>query len=164
MQYLIMLVVLAVVIGPVMWIMPSASQRKLVKLRQYAISKGFHIKVADMPQSHRQKVRKQDPVRGVYYSLPLLSKPKAGDEKFHYCLTRSDTDAEWLDDNVPVNASIMEQLLLKMPETVIAVEHASYGVAIYWQEKGDHNTVDDITQLLQTFRQALSLNENKESL
>ena len=152
-----MFVVLAIVIGPVMWIMPSASQRKLVQLRQYAISKGFHIKVTDMPQSHRQKVRKQDPVRGVYYSLPLLSKPKVGGEKFHYCLTRSDSETEWVDDNIPINANEMEQLLLSMPEAVIAVEYGNYGVAAYWRERGDHETVDDIAKQLQTFRQGLSL-------
>lgn len=156
MQYLILFAVLAIVIGPIMWIMPSPSQRKLVKLRQYAIAKGFHIKVADIPQSHRQKVRREDPIRGVYYSLPLLIKPKAGDEKFHFCLTRSDGSPEWVDDNIPVNASAMEELLTAMPDSVIAVEHASYGVAAYWRERGGEGSVDQIAEQLQNFRKTLA--------
>ena len=157
MQYLVILVVIAAVIGPVMWIMPSPSQRKLVKLRQYAMTKGFHIKVADMPQSHRQRVRKQDPVHGVHYSLPLVIKPKAGDEKFNYCLTRADTHTEWVDENIPTNPVAMEQLLAAMPEAVIAVEHASHGVAAYWREKGGELTVDKIADQLESFRQSLAL-------
>lgn len=156
MQYLIIFAVLAIVIGPVMWIMPSPSQRRIVKLRNYAISKGFHIKVADLPQSHRQKVRREDPVRGVHYSLPLLVKPKPGDEKFIYCLTRLGTQPQWVDDDIPGNANLMEQLLAAMPEAVVAVEYASYGVAVYWREKGGNDAVDIIAQQLQSFRQALT--------
>lgn len=155
-QYLLILVVLAIVIGPIMWIMPSASQRKLVQLRQYALSKGFQIKVADMPQSHRQKVRQEEPVRGVHYLLPLINKPKAGTEKFLFCLTRSDSNLEWIEGNIPSNEKAMIKLLEQMPDSAVAVEHASHGVAVYWRERGGEESVDLIASLLEAFRQSLT--------
>ena len=154
MTYLIVFLVMALVISPVFWMMPSPRQKRQMALRQRAMSLGLSVQICDLPQTHRARVRQEAPERGVNYLLPWRRKGvKAG--AFKYLAVR---ELESLSDET--GAAEVDQLLSKtlagLPNEVLALEYTSSGVAIYWREKGGAELVDFLHQQLEALCVELS--------
>ena len=158
MSYLLIIIVVAFVLGPIMWIMPSPRQRKQLELRAYAVQKGLQIKIADLPQSHRQRVRKEDRQQGVLYRLPLvMTRPALNHSQ--YLLQQGDGEPEWSGpDSVAIKALLGEDLL-KAIDGVVALECNQADVGVYWREKGGVEAVEAIYQLLNELREGVMQTE-----
>lgn len=153
MNYLIIAIVVIFVVGPIFWIMPSPGQKKLMQYRQRAMSLGFQIKVCDMPQTERQRVRREDPRHGVMYRLPWQQKRKA--EVFQHLLLRAEIDTTVSGHGRTPLEEKLHHALLELPEQVKAIECAAQGVAIYWNEHGGIDLLETIYQRLFTLRDEL---------
>ncbi|MCR8921756.1 hypothetical protein NO559_03170 [Dasania sp. GY-MA-18] len=163
MNYLIIVIIMAVVIGPIMWMMPSARQRQQMAVRQYALAQGFTIKVTDLPQSHRQRVRKEPVKQGVVYRLPLQQdRPLVMSQV--YCLSRGiiddvqepqSTDYEWQGQPLNEAETWFTEALQQCPRTAVAIEYSAAGVGCYWQERGGEAAVEQIKVALQQLRKQL---------
>lgn len=150
MNYLIIVLVIGLMLSPVFWLMPSPSQKRQMLLRQYAMSLGFQIKVCDLPQTHRQSVRKEAPEQGVVYRLPWLEK-FTGRNGFQQLLIRGD-DNPALSETSPELFQLMRDRLEQLPDCVYALEISASGVGIYWKERATVEQVKTLYDWLVTLR------------
>ncbi|ARN75673.1 hypothetical protein [Oceanicoccus sagamiensis] len=153
MSYLVIALVVVMVISPIFWIMPSPKQKRQMQLRQRAMSVGFLVKLADMPQTHRAQVRKEKPEQGVVYRLPWEVKRKHP-EGVDCLLMRNPSE-----EAGPALTGFAEQLQQQMraclddlPDSVQALEYAQPGFAIYWREQGNAELIDSLYQRLSQLR------------
>lgn len=152
MSYVIVAIVIALVLSPIFWVMPSPRQKRQMLLRQRAMALGLQVKVCDLPQNHRAKVRKERPEQGVVYRLPWRS-PDANGESFNYLSLRN----EQLADTPPAAVKeLMLTALEAMAEPVVALEFNGSGLAVYWRENGSVELVEQIVEHLKSLRQDLS--------
>lgn len=156
MSYLIIILVLALVLGPVFWIMPSPSQRRQQQFRSQALQQGLQLKVADLPQSRRSAVRQETPQQGMLYRLPWLDRQfsrqswlQAGEIR---CL-RLQQGLEWQGQVPAAVQSVVEACLSQLPPSVKALALAADGVGCYWKEQGDVENVRRIAENLAEIRQ-----------
>ncbi len=154
MIYLIIFIVVALVLSPVFWMMPSPKQKRQIQLRQRAMALGLQVKVCDLPQTHRAMVRKESPEQGVVYRL-LWRRADTENENFHFlCLRDDDERANGATQTVVED--ILSDALASMGDIILAVEYSHAGLAIYWRENDAVERVDQIFQQLQSLQQALS--------
>jgi len=150
-NYVIIFLVVALLVSPIFWIMPNPRQKRLVQLRQKAMAAGFQVKVCDLPQTHRAKVR-QEPVRkGVMYRLPWKVQIKAA-QNFHYLVVREQLVSDMATDSQQYTAieQQINQALLSMPAQILALECTAAGVGLYWREQGE---IDPVVVLFDAARQ-----------
>lgn len=173
MAYLIILLVIAAVLAPVFYAMPSDRQKHQAALRAYAMRQGFHIKVCEIPQSRRDRVRKASVESGVAYRLAFQTiEPELKTRNIEpVILVREELLSE--DDYSDVVYSGLEKqacfaplrdTLLALPDSIAAIEYAPTGVGVYWLEQGDEALLDQLfTDLQSLLRQLLPLIKPEES-
>lgn len=151
MSYLIILFVVALALAPVWALKPTKAQKHLVKLRDCARESGLQVQLGSLPQTHRQQVRREDPEPGAAYRL-LWRHERAKLSQFEFRLLRHETEPSRVP---PVILQVLERVLAELPESIVAVEFTSIGVAAYWCEKGDSDVVKEIARCLMEMRDAL---------
>jgi len=151
--WLIVFVVVAMVLAPVMWMMPSPAQKRQVIMRERARKLGLMVNIVDLPQSHRAKTRKEPTEKGVSYSLRIAR--QKGQQRPHWFVWREDPEGEpAAADAVP--AAVVENLQAlraQMPADMVGLESNETGYSAYWRERGDSAAVDTIAALLGDVRQ-----------
>lgn len=152
MAYVIILIVIALALAPVMALKPSKTQKLQMRLRDRARECGLHVQLCDLPQTHRQQVRREDLERGVCYRL-LWRHDAAKLHQFEYRLHRDETEPNAAPPAILV---ALQQVLANLPVAVLAVEFSSLGVAVYWREAGDVDLVDNIARQLETLQSAVA--------
>ena len=60
MFWIIASLVLAFMLAPILWIVPSPRQRRQMRLRERARELGITVQIATFPQTRRQRVRKEE--------------------------------------------------------------------------------------------------------
>lgn len=156
MLYLIILsvVVVAMVLGPIMALKPNKTQKHQEQLREQARLQGLQVQVGKLPQIHRQMVRREEPRLGVSYRLkwqhPELEETHS--IRFDYLVHRYETEPYTMPAAV---IALLQKTLKSMPESIIAIECSPQWVAVYWQERGDTDTVKQIATRLHGFAEAL---------
>ncbi len=155
--YLITALALLLVLSPVAWMMPSPQQRRQAKLRERARKLGIDVRIGELPQTHRQRVRKEPPEQGVVYRLPLRdgwSQPRA----YLYCrASAADTWEAQAGSSplAPAVETVLQQVAARAPADVLAIELAATGPAFYWRERGDERVVEKVLGLLTELAAAL---------
>jgi hypothetical protein len=147
-KWLLIALGVGLVLGPVLWMMPSAAQSRQAKLRAHASAIGLQVKIADMPQVHRARIRKEDSLAGAMY---ILRHPPR-----HVCknwLVSREYGGQWEDEalaRVPLaQRKVLEKLNQEIPATIYGFEQNPQGIAIYWSEQGDVAAVDRCLEYLQ---------------
>ena len=117
---------------------------------------GLQVKLCDLPRTHRAKVRKESPRKGVVYKLPITGK----DGQFlqhNYLLLRTEDSFEAVGEHSSIQP-ILKKQLLQLPNSISALECNPANVGAYWREKGEKTDIDQIYQVLSDLReQVLSL-------
>jgi hypothetical protein len=157
-NYLIILILIAVVVGPIFGLMPSSKQKRQMKLRDKAMGLGFQVKICQLPQLHRAKIRKEDTVEGVAYRFPRNTKNQAGravvSEQQILCL-RDGTDQD-----KPKNPSpfyrCLEEALDVLPSDIVAVELTPLWYGVYWNERGSEEDILIIKSQLEMLDKRIS--------
>ena len=164
----VVILAMASVVGPILWIMPSKYQLKVAKMRQSALQHGLRVMMNDIPPraycdngerrwiavyylpwsareqdtAAAKQVRKisQQPWRLVYEKL---------DHELHFS-----EHWQWSEALVaPAPWQLaLRGLLAALPPGVCAVENNRQGLAIYWNERGDEQNVAVIATLLHRLR------------
>jgi ABC-type glycerol-3-phosphate transport system permease component len=150
-NYFIIFLVIALMIAPIFWIMPSPRQKRQTQMRQQAMAMGFQIKIAPLPQTHRDTVRQVDTLPGVVYRLPWAN-GRPVREPFLHVLVRNDSRQSAATSAIN---SVLVSALAALPEDVEAIEYASSGVAIYWREQGGIERLAALHQQLVDIRAQL---------
>ncbi len=157
MVYIIIILVMAMVIGPVLWMRPTEGQARQAQLRTQARGLGLDIRITELPQTHRAKVRREDTRQGVAYRLPVF------DPRTVVALSqrrvRDAAGAAWEveGDKLPpsLQASV-DQVCELLPADVVAVELGPQGPTVYWRERGGDEAVALIAAQLKELRGAMA--------
>ena len=158
MNYLIILLVIALVVAPVFWIMPSPRQKRQARLRQLALQQGLQLKVCDLPQTHRAAIRREAPRHGMLYRLPWPGRERtelAYLRQGEMLCLRTAEGVEWRGDPPARVLQAIEARLRELPQPVKALAVSLQGIGCYWTEQGDEALVESIAGVLHELRREL---------
>lgn len=152
----IMLVVIALVVGPIMMMRPDPVQKNKENMRAIAFKKGIRFSVKNLPQQLTE-TEKPEPT-SVYY-FP----PDKHDQDEDWLLLRTSYQHDihflgswaWQGDVRATNAEqdVLKKYLPSLPDTVRAVSVGRQGVCVYWYEKGGEVVLEQIIALLENLKQ-----------
>lgn len=152
--YLLIGLILVVAFGPVLWLRPSARERRLAGLRQRAYQEGMRVELRRLPDpavAAAERVtaggRMLDTTREVAaYLMPL---PRRLRRLPSWRLVRGDSGSRALDGwsfevgkrpesgNLPRLLDALAAPLAELPEDVVALQCEPLSVAGYWLEGPD---------------------------
>lgn len=104
------------------------------------MAQGFTLKVCDLPQSHRDKVRKEDVKEGIAYRLAVKkTEGSAGKRQYNganvmFCNRENGEQTDNCSEH-------LRTVLVQLPEDIVAIEYSAPWLCVYWQERG---TIEDI--------------------
>lgn len=146
MKYIFILVVIALIVGPVAWLRPSPADRRRERLRSRARHLGLQVNLCELPQTHRQQVRRERPEMGASYSLRDPERVLPSGRWLR------DEGGEWqLPDGLPPLASDRDWLATlnsALPASVVALERGGVVISVFWREHGNETAVEAIAEVL----------------
>lgn len=156
MAWVIAMLALALVVSPVVWMMPSPAQRRQARLRQRAMQLGLQVRVGELPQTHRQRVRREPARAGVSYRLPVHDQRELFAGEYRLCRERA--GGAWVAEPertlAPVLREALDAAMAAVPADVAAIELTPQGPALYWTERGDEPEVELLAAQLQALARA----------
>ncbi|GAB3374123.1 hypothetical protein NCG89_01855 [Spongiibacter taiwanensis] len=146
MGWLIGIAVIAFMLAPIIWILPSPRQQRQTRLREAARLKGLQVRVTTLPQTRRQRVRREAQERVVSYTRPIHNRQPGN--RWILWLTPQD---EPQDDELAVDDPLREIIgQQRFPEDAELLEYTGLGLSLYWRERrADKQTVEALSQVLE---------------
>ncbi len=146
MFWIIAAAVLAFMLAPILWIIPSPRQRLQAALRDRARALGVTVQITQLPQTRRQKVRKEETVNGLCYAM-TLPKARAG-ERWRYW-------PDGAEDDVPGPPAAVQDRIAglhdRLPKDTIVIEASGRMVKVFWREaNADIAAVENLADILNT--------------
>lgn len=131
MFWVVIFCVLAFMLAPILWIIPSPRQKRQIALRELARRSGVQVQIGSLPQSRRQRVRKEAQMPGLAYCLML---PKGG----RLARWRLWFNEEGGYDDIPQPPvdvlDKIRRLRDNWPLDVILIEASEHMLKVYWRE------------------------------
>jgi len=157
---IIIVIALALILGPVMMLRPNAAQKYKEGLRRLARAEGVHYSIRNIP---RQADEQEQPAGvPVYFFPPLKTQTSPG-----WMLVRTHYEHDlhflgwwnWQGEERPTDAEleVLREHLPTLPESVRAVSSAGQGVTVYWEEQGGEPVLQQVLSLLKSLRVAVTL-------
>lgn len=153
---LVSVAVVAMVVGPVMMMQPSAAQRRQEALRLHAIQRGLRVKIVSLPQ---QRTDREEPTAIPMFCLPHSQGQQCVSE---WLLLRGAYAheahfwEEWLwfkePKITPKECGWLREKLPFLPKSVAAVGCDLGGVSVYWSEAGGESVLDGLADMLRDFQ------------
>lgn len=151
----VVVLVIAMMVGPIMLMQPNKRQRRVAQLRAMALKCDLRVRMMRMPAD---AVRPGETV-ALYYKAWPGGKPRP----VNWVLTRRTfvhgmhflADWDWNNGDVasPAWQQILRQSLPQLPPSVIAVEASSQSLGLGWLEvaggKGVEQAVEELNRWLQ---------------
>jgi len=157
MAYVIAIVAVLMMVGSVMWLKPSKGQQRQTQLRLLARQLGIDVRLCDLPQCRRARVREERPEQGVVYRMPIFERTEPPLPE--YLLCRDSAAAPW---SVEVAAALpprlqalVDKACAELPVDTAALELGPQGPAVYWRERGDEDTLRRLYRTLADLRAEL---------
>lgn len=166
----IIALVVALAAGPVMWIRPSPRQKQVASYRQTAAQLGLRVKLVPLKSIgiSQEILTAKDglPFYGTPWDLtnPQEKHLARSMEQFSWCLIRGTYEHgahfmgvwDWGTDKQAHTSSYpaLKEFLTRLPDDVIACECTGQGVSLGWLEKGKVERVQEISNLLKSFKKA----------
>jgi len=158
MAVIVAAVAILVIIGSVMWLKPSPTQRRQTQMRLLARQLGLDVRLSGLPQTRRARVRQERPEQGVVYRWLQFGDNKNGLTR-DYVWCRDDVNSAWEIESTeglsPALLAKIEAMFTEMPADARAVELAPHGPGIYWMERGGEEAVRGVQQMLHRLQQLL---------
>ena len=153
---ILLIIAIALVLGPITMLRPNAAQKRLESLRIRARSKGVHFTMRNLPQ--QADASEPPPAIPVYFCAP-----KGLQVRDAWLLLRTNYSHEihvagywqWHGEARPTQAELelLQGFLPKLPASVKAVG-GGQGAAVYWDETGGDVALDVILELLEKLTDA----------
>lgn len=145
---------IAMAVGPIMIMQPSRRDRRLAELRQKAASLGLQLRLSDYEGSSV-----------AVYTLPvilpkntptwqIIKQAYAHGLHFyqHWQLSSSSTI-----EMVPATiADALKAYIDQLPDDIVGIEVSNKIVGIWWQEKPNSVTIEEIKSLLEKLRDTVA--------
>ena len=156
--FILVIVALAMVIGPITMLRPSPAQRRREQLRLHAANQGLRFSMRRLPALKTDM--DQAELSPTYY-LPPQAKPRAITE---WILMRTSYTHEgnfyqewdWQSEQRPVGmvSDVLKEYLPKLPLSVPAITYDSLGTCVFWSEKEGVETLGLLIEMLNKLHQA----------
>ncbi|HSG61915.1 MAG TPA: hypothetical protein VLA24_10860 [Pseudomonadales bacterium] len=144
MSYLIIALVVAAVIGPVMWLRPNPREKQLLRLRAAARQAGLHVHLRALPPNHGEGDRTVEPAI-MAYIRPWTEQERKSTlpERF----TLPCVEGEW--QCYRSRNRLTPEHFVNMPDSCRLLEVNSEGVIVYWRERGDESRVQSLAAAME---------------
>lgn len=157
--FIIVIVALAMVIGPITMLRPSPAQKRREELRMHAASQGLRFSMRRLP-ALKTDMDKTAAAVPAYYLPPRAKLATTTD----WILMRTSYAHEgnfyqewnWQCDQRPGSAvtALLKEYLPKLPLSVSAVTHENLGTCVFWTEKEGVETLDLLIEMLKSLDHA----------
>ncbi len=148
MTYLLIVLVMAIIVSPMLWLRQTPRQKLITAMRQTAAREGFHIRLVNPPdaregEGHLEYVSYTLPWRGKAPQEPL---PRMEKWLLVFETRRGDPSPwanwQWLGREAnPVLNDAIGEVIGCLPPSVKGLEASAAGLSIYWQERGEESDV-----------------------
>lgn len=155
--FVALILVIAIILGPISMLRPSPGQKRKEALRLYASKEGVRFSMRRLP------ALKTDINQAASIPVYYLPPPKIQDIP-EWILMRTHYQHEgnfylewdWQSDVRPNEAAtnLLKTYLPQLPESVRAISHGSLGLCVFWQEKEDLEMLNLLIEMLKTLNQA----------
>ncbi|NKI17208.1 hypothetical protein HCU74_07205 [Spongiibacter sp. KMU-166] len=146
MFWLIVIGVLAFMLAPILWIIPSPRQKRQIALRDVARKQGILVQIGSLPQSRRQRVRKEGQIPGLAYCLMLPKGARLARWRLWFNGEGEHDDVAGPPDSVRQKIAALGDA---WPEDVILIEASEQMLKVYWREKNaDVATVEALVSAM----------------
>jgi len=156
MSILIIVLAVCLMLGSMLWVLPSAQERQQMVLRRQAMRMGIQVQLSKLDNPNNPF----DKIHCVAYRLPRKQVEKGIKSWLLYgkAVTRNAEIGDWgFGARAPrPETSYLERLkplLTRLPEDAIALELTPGAVGVYWREKGQSEDVETIFQVLTLVQQ-----------
>jgi len=133
--WLLIIFIVALAIAPILQMVPSKKQRRLARLREYAVTHGLFVEYRPLPGKDRQNLYRSEV---LFYGKRI---PDSG-EFMRQVWEREEQD--WQREAPPAK----QELLRALPDSVRVVVAEPGGVGLYWDESGEEEEIDAILAFL----------------
>lgn len=160
MSLLIIVLAITLIIGSMMWILPSPRERQQMHLRKAALACGIRVQLVKLEVKGLR-----EPISCTAYGLPWTrgEKPKSLWKYYNKNADYGQTQSAWQSDIVattqpsfeslnPVDLDYLESMLCELPSDWLAVEQRSDATVLYWLEKGEEEAVKRINKVLRALQ------------
>ncbi|GGY71600.1 hypothetical protein GCM10011613_15520 [Cellvibrio zantedeschiae] len=154
---IILVVVVAVILGPIRMMQPTAAQKTREKMRLMARARGAHYSMRNIPQQADEQ--EKPAAMPVYFLPPAETQTEKG-----WMLVRANYQHEinllgWWAWQGAARASdaelkVLHTYLPALPESVRALSAGSEGIYVFWNERGGEPVLEQVLQLLESLKQA----------
>lgn len=148
MEYLVILFIVALVLGPVMWLRPAPADRRSVDLRNRARALGLQVRICELPRSRRVQARREAPVLGAAYSMSSHDRVSPGNRELWLCDPVEGWQGERGEPVPPGRREWLDTLTAPLPKGVTALEYGTGTASVYWSERGGPESVERIAAVL----------------
>lgn len=156
--FIMLILAVAVVIGPMSMLRPSPEQRRKEALRLLAREKGLRFSMRLLPAL---KTDTGKPMSMPIYYLPPHDKSS---DTAEWLLMRTSyahegnfyQEWDWQTDARPADAicDLLNEYLPKLPLSVPAISHGNLGTCVFWSEKEGAETLALLADMLSKVHQA----------
>ncbi|WP_290703406.1 hypothetical protein [Amphritea sp.] len=163
MEWAIIVLIMMSLLGSMMWVMPSPRQRFLAKLRLEASRQGFHVQIVRVTPPRAAGQVAPEVLSATAYRLPRFNLQKSEREGFiEWQVFRQTAIADtglpegwcWgIGERCLSEAQLesINELIKKLPDGVSSIESTPVHLSLYWDERGDENSLEMLQQLMQPF-------------
>ncbi len=155
--FIILIVALAVVIGPITMLRPSPAQQRKEQLRIHASKHGLRFSMRRLPAL---KTDMDQPALIPVYYLPPQPETREVQE---WILMRTSyahegnfyLEWDWQTDVRPSDTTcdLLKTYLPQLPASVPAISHGNLGICVFWREYEGVETLDLLIEMLNKLSQ-----------
>lgn len=155
--WLLGLLVLGMMAYPILQFMPTERQKRQIKMRQEAYTKGLTVKLRplDLPKELTDSYRHMNSCVAYQLAVPTVF------TKSHTALRSNNDESQWFWVGDRPQPALMQQLLdeyNKLPNVIKAVQHNAAGHSLFWQEQVDSMSIEEVAETLKHFETLFSRN------
>jgi hypothetical protein len=156
----VLLGVCAFILAPIIALKPRGKQKRVEKLRLLAREKGAFYSVRRLPPL-KTELTPSDPL--VVYSIQsgeqLINQPEWILRRTQYVHdVNFFKEWDWANEHRPIESVqkfLMENLSV-LPESVMGISAGNAGIAFFWKEETDEQTLTSLLDFLQNIRRLYS--------
>ena len=144
MSYLIVLLVIGAVLGPLVAVLPSKRQRYLAAQREYAAAQGLAVRVRKLPEIP-PRFRFEPPHDLVCYEVSFDSRKRPEWQPGLFVRTAEGWQSRDIDRAVPAATAAL-------PSGAVILALGWDALRIFWNEEGGEAAIDQVANVLGELR------------
>jgi hypothetical protein len=161
MKWFIIILVMASLLGSVMWVMPSPRQRHQGRLRLKARQMGIHVQLVrvSFPRASGELEGEDRTLAAYRFARTNLEQKERSGWRCWEVLRVETWNNKGLPDHwswgkkvavlEPAECEQLSAVLQQLPQGVLGVESTPLSLTVYWDERGDEVMLEQLAALIQ---------------